>query len=307
MSFSDLKKNRDKQLASLTTKLTAPNNQQQQDETYWKPTLDAAGNGSAIFRFLPAPPGEEDPYVQIFKHGFKGPGGWYMEKSLTTIGQQDPVGEVNAKLWADGDKDGARAQKRNLKYHSNIYMIKDSGNPENDGKVFKYEYGKKIFDIVKEAVSPTDEDETPFDPFDFWEGANFRLKVSQTKGTDGKTYPNYDKSKLEAPKPLFITEDGEPDDTKMEALWHTQYSLKELIDPSQFKTYDELKTRLDRVLMRNGSDARPAQDVQKASPAERFNTARATEAPKEEATSAASDDSDDDMSWFKDLENSIDE
>ena len=299
MSFSDLKRNRDKQLEALTSKLTS-NPNQTKDETYWKPTLDPAGNGSAVIRFLPAPPGEEDPYVQIFKHAFQTPYGWYIEKSLSTIGQPDPVMELNGKLWAEGDKETARKQKRNLKYHANIYVVKDPGNPANEGQNFKFEFGKKIFDQLKEAMSPEDEDEVAFNPFDFWEGANFRLKISQTKGSDGKSYPNYDKSKLDKPAPLFVTEDGEPDEEKMKALWETQYSLQELVAPSQFKTYAELKKRLDRVLGKSETAA-PASQAGN-NPFEDDDVETVTSTASTTTSTTVEDDADDDMDWFKNLE-----
>lgn len=300
MAFADMKRDRAKQLEALTSKLTANPNQQQSDDTYWKPTLDPAGNGSAIIRFLPAAPGDEDPYVQIFAHAFQTPFGWYIEKSLSTIGQPDPVMQLNQKLWAEGDKDTARKQKRNLKYHSNIYVIKDPGNPDNEGKVFKYAYGKKIFDMQKECMAPTDEDEVKFNPFDMWEGANFRLRITQTKGADGKTYPNYDKSKFDQPSPLFTTASGEPDEEKMEAVWNMQYSLSDLIAPSQFKTYEELQTRLNRVLgnSQTGTSVRDAgrreTDESPFEGSSVFEETQSSESNKE-------DEEDDDLAWFKNL------
>ena len=212
------------------------------DERIWKPVMDKAGTGFAIIRFLPAPKGEELPWVKLWNHAFQGPTGqWYIENSLTTINQNDPVSELNSKFWNSGvesDKEIARKQKRKLQYYSNIYVVKDSANPENEGKVFLYRFGKKIFDKVMETMQPAFEDETPVNPFDFWEGANFKLKLRKVDG-----YWNYDKSEFEKPSALL-----NGDDAELEALWEKQYSLSEWTAPTNFKSYDELKTRLNTVL-----------------------------------------------------------
>jgi hypothetical protein len=247
MSFDSLKKNRTSSLEKLNaqlTKMTSKSYADPNEHKFWKPTRDKAGNGFAIIRFLPPVAGEDIPFIQIWEHSFQGPTGlWYINKSLTSINQPDPVSELNSKLWNSNKDDEsperkqARKQKRKLKYVSNIYVIKDSGNPENEGKVFLYAYGKKIFDKLKDLMNPQYEDEVAVDPFNFWEGANFRLKVRQFEG-----YPNYDKSEFDSPEPLF------DDDDKLEEIWKQQHSLKELHDPKQFKTYDELKAQLYRVL-----------------------------------------------------------
>jgi len=211
------------------------------DDRIWKPVMDKTGNGFAIIRFLPAPKGEELPWAKLWNHAFQGPTGqWYIENSLTTIGQNDPVSEHNSALWNSGvesDKEIARKQKRKLQYYSNIYVVKDSANPQNEGKVFLYRFGKKIFDKVMETMQPAFEDETPVNPFDFWEGANFKLKLRKVDG-----YWNYDKSEFEAPSALSKK------DAELEEIWGKQYSLKEFTDNSNFKSYDELKKRLDVVL-----------------------------------------------------------
>ena len=211
------------------------------DDRIWKPVMDKTGNGFAIIRFLPAPKGEELPWAKLWNHAFQGPTGqWYIENSLTTIGQNDPVSEHNSALWNSGvesDKEIARKQKRKLQYYSNIYVVKDSANPENEGKVFLYRFGKKIFDKIMETMEPAFEDETPINPFDFWEGANFKLKLRKVDG-----YWNYDKSEFEAPSALTKK------DAELEEIWGKQYSLKEFTDNSNFKSYDELKKRLDVVL-----------------------------------------------------------
>ena len=175
------------------------------DDNYWKPELDKSGNGYAVVRFLPTPTDEEMPWVSYFDHGFQGPGGWYIEKSLTTIGKKDPVSDYNTQLWNTGieaNREQARKQKRRLHYVSNIYVVSDPKNPDNEGKVFMYRYGKKIFEMLKEAISPAFEDESAINPFDLrGEGANFKIKIRKVDG-----YWNYDKSEFDAQAPLFDDE-----------------------------------------------------------------------------------------------------
>ena len=211
------------------------------DERLWKPELDKAGNGYAVIRFLPAIEGEDMPWAKIWNHAFQGPTGqWYIENSLTTVGQKDPVSEHNTKLWNTGlesDKEIARKQKRKLQYYSNIYIVSDAKHPENVGKVFLFRYGKKIFDKLMAAMQPEFPDESPINPFDFWEGANFRLKIRKVDG-----YWNYDKSEFEKPSKL------DEDDNKIEEIWKKQYSLNDFTAATNFKSYEELKTRLDAVL-----------------------------------------------------------
>ena len=214
------------------------------DERLWKPELDKSGNGYAVIRFLPAPNGEEMPWAKVWSHAFKGPGGqWYIENSLTTLGKDDPVGELNRELWnsgKDSDKEIARAQKRKLSYYSNIYVVSDPAHPENEGRVFLYKYGKKIFDKLIEAMQPAFADETPLDPFNFWKGADFKLKIRKVDG-----YWNYDKSEFAAPATL-----ADFDDEKLESIWKAGYSLAEFEDSKNFKSYEDLKKRLDLVLGR---------------------------------------------------------
>ena len=211
------------------------------DERLWKPELDKSGNGYAVLRFLPAVKGEDLPWAKVWNHAFQGPTGqWYIENSLTTLNQKDPVSEHNTALWNTGlesDKEIARKQKRKLQYFSNIYIVSDTKHPENEGKVFLFRYGKKIFDKVTAAMSPEFEDEKAINPFDFWEGANFKLKIRKVDG-----YWNYDKSEFEDTSKLF------EDDSEADKVWQSQYSLAEYTAPSNFKSYDELKTRLDAVL-----------------------------------------------------------
>ncbi len=211
------------------------------DDRFWKPEIDKSGNGFAVIRFLPPVDGEDVPWARVFNHGFQGPTGlWYIENSLTTLGKKDPVSEYNSQLWNSGieaNKEVARKQKRRLTYISNIYVVTDSKNPQNEGKVFLYKFGKKIFDKVNDVMNPEFEDESPVNPFDLWEGANFKLKIRQVEG-----YRNYDKSEFDKSTQLV------EDETELEKIWNSQYALTEFTGDDQFKTYEELKTRLDSVL-----------------------------------------------------------
>ena len=243
MSFADLKKQ--SKLGSLTSKLVKEvekmNTPSGGDDRLWKPEMDKSGNGYAVVRFLPAPQGEDLPWVKLYKHAFQGPGGWYIENSLTTLGQKDPVSEYNTTLWnngTDAGKEEARKQKRKLEYYSNIYVVKDPANPQNEGRVMLYKYGKKIFDKIMAAMQPEFEDEEPINPFDFWQGADFKIKIKKVAG-----YWNYDSSEFARQAPLL---DG--DDDALEALWKTEHSLAELVAADKFKDYDALKKRLDYVL-----------------------------------------------------------
>ena len=242
MSFAALKKQ-----GSLLDKLNKEINKTEVtsgfiDDRLWKPQMGKEGIGSAVIRFLPPAKGNELPWAKVWSHAFKGPGGqWYIENSLTTIGKDDPVGEYNRELWNSGkesDKNIARAQKRKLSYYSNIYVVSDPAHPENEGKVFLYKYGKKIFDKLVEAMQPAFADETPLDPFNFWKGADFKLKIRKLDG-----YWNYDKSEFASTSTL-----GGFDDSKLESIWKEGYSLTEFESAKNFKEYDALKKRLDLVL-----------------------------------------------------------
>jgi hypothetical protein len=243
MSFDSLKKQ--SKLGSLTEKLVKEVEKMNTgsggaDDRFWKPEMDKTGVGSAIIRLLPAPEGEDLPWVKMYSHAFQGPGGWYIENSLTTAGQKDPVSEHNRELWNSGsekDKETVRKQKRKLNYYSNIYVVKDPLHPENEGKVFLFKFGKKIFDKILNAMQPEFEDEEPMNPYDFWTGANFRLKIRKVEG-----YWNYDKSEFDSPSPLM------EDDDALEALWKKEYSLSAIVAPDQFKSYDDLQKRLNYVL-----------------------------------------------------------
>ena len=243
MSLASLKKKSslDKLLNAVKVENEPQEKKSYVDERLWKPELDKSGNGYAVIRFLPAIEKEDLPWAKLWSHAFQGPTGqWFIENSLTTTGQKDPASEYNTSLWNSGvesDKEIARKQKRKLQYYSNIYVVSDSKHPENEGKVFLFRYGKKIFDKIMAAMQPEFEDEKPINPFDFWQGANFRLKIRKVDG-----FWNYDKSEFEAPSPLS------DDDKTVERIWGEQYPLADFTAPSNFKSYNELKTRLDAVL-----------------------------------------------------------
>jgi hypothetical protein len=266
------------------------------DDTMWKPELDKTGNGFAVVRFLPTPEGEEMPWVSYFDHGFQGPGGWYIEKSLTTLNKKDPVSDYNTQLWNTGveaNKEIARKQKRRLHYVSNVYVVSDPKNPDNEGKVFKYRFGKKIFEMLKEAISPAFEDEKPINPFDLREeGANFKIKIRKVDG-----YWNYDKSEFDSPAPLFAEED------ELNEVVASLHSLSAIIAPEEFKSYEELKEKFDRVLGLTGASATStaesiAEDMEEV-PWSDVNKEPVAEEPV--IQSASADDGDDAMNYFKKL------
>ena len=243
-SFKDLKKNRMSNLDFLTKQIEKlAEKPSYEDDRIWKCERDKSGNGYAVIRFLPASNDEDVPWVQMWSHGFKGPGGWFIENSLTTIGKDDPVSKANTALWnsgIDSDKNIARDRKRKLSYYSNILVLEDSANAENEGKVFLFRYGKKIFEKISSVLNPEFKDETPFNPFDFSEGANFKIKIRQVDG-----YANYDKSE-------FASQSKLGDDVKCEAIWKQQHSLQDLVSVDNFKSYQELEARFTTVI---GSDS----------------------------------------------------
>ena len=265
------------------------------DERLWKPQVDKAGNGYAVIRFLPAMEGEELPWVRVWNHAFQGPTGqWYIENSLTTINQKDPVSEYNTVLWNSGvesDKELARKQKRKLKYYSNIYVVSDPANPENEGKVFLYAYGKKIFDKLMEAMQPAFEDETAINPFDFWQGANFKLKIRKVDG-----YWNYDKSEFDSVSALKSS------DEELEAIYKGEHSLQEFLAPNNFKSYDELKARLDAVLTGSVATGKTAAQMVEEDTAD-YTPPKSEPTPEPSAVADASNDDDDAMSYFEKLAN----
>ena len=295
MSFADLKRTSSSNFEKLNEELSKMNTKSYNDDDkdkYWYPDTDKVGNGYAVIRFLPPVEGEDIPFVRIWDHSFKNPdtGQWYIEKSLSTLGKADPLGEYNSKLWnsgIDSDKEIARLQKRRLTYVSNIYIIKDGANPENEGKVKLFKYGKKIFDKLNDAMNPQFDDEKPMNPFDFWAGANFKLKIRQVEG-----YRNYDKSEFDAVGALF------EDDSKLEAVWKQEQSLQALIDPKVFKSYEQLQARLNLVL---GKTKTVAETRNSFVEDDYVAPAPAAKAAPAKAIASTDDDDDDGLEFFKRL------
>ena len=258
MSFSNLKSNKSSIFQQLQKQLEKTTQVGTVDERFWKLSTDKAGNGFAVIRFLPATEGEDMPFVKLYSHAFQGPGGWYIENSLTTLGQNDPLGEYNRELWNSGDeslKEQVRKQKRKLQYYANVYIVKDAGNPDNEGKVFLFRFGKKIYDKIMEAVNGDElEGREGYNPFDFWTGADFKLRAKKVAG-----YPNYDSSEF---NPTGVLEDL--DDAQLESIWKRQFELQPLIAPDQFKSYEQLKTRLDAVLNLKSSGSTEAPSTRTA-------------------------------------------
>lgn len=294
MSLSSLKKGSslDKLKKAVEASSAGNTGGKNVDDRFWQPEVDAAGNGYAVVRFLdtPAVDGEDGlPWVQIWSHGFQGPGGWYIENSLTTLGKTDPVSEHNTVLWNSGieaNKEIARKQKRKLTYIANILVVSDAKRPQNEGKVFLFKFGKKIFDKIKEQLEPQFADETPMNPFDFWKGANFKIKIRNVEG-----YRNYDKSEFESPAALF-----NGDDAQIEKVWKSAHSLKDFLKPENFKSYDELKAKLDKVLGAGGAAASVAKQINDAiADAPVIRSAPAKKVTAEDVSV------DDDMAFFEKL------
>ena len=301
MSFEALKRSRGnfdkltKELEALTKTTTTQSSGK--DERFWRPELDKSGNGYAVIRFLPAVEGEELPWARVWSHAFQGPGGWYIENSLTTMNKKDPVSEDNSRLWntgLDSDKEIARKRKRKLTYYTNVLIVSDPKNPENEGQVKLFKFGKKIFDKITEAMQPQFEDEKPLNPFDFWEGANFKLKIRKVDG-----YWNYDKSEFDSPSPLADNDDD------IQSTWKKQYALSEFSDPSTFKSYDDLKARFEKVVYGTGNtttadkiDTPTIDDEESAPVVEKKSEPKQSVAPVE----SIDDDGDDDtMDYFSKL------
>ena len=296
MSLDQLKRSNslDKLLGEVQKQNAPQEKKSYKDDRLWKPELDKSGNGYAVIRFLPAVEGEDMPWAKVYNHAFQGPTGqWYIENSLTTIGQKDPVSEMNSAYWNTGiesDKEIARKQKRKLQYFSNIYVVSDSKHPENEGKVFLFRYGKKIFDKIMASMQPEFEDETPVNPFDFWEGANFKLKIRKVAG-----YWNYDSSEFEKPSAIF------DNDAQIEEVWKTQYGLAEYSASTNFKSYEELKTRLNTVLSGSVTVGNVAEKMEDEPVADaRVDTKPVDNTPTSEVDKT-DDDDDDTMDYFQKL------
>jgi len=299
MSFSSLKQNKASVFSKLQKQLEQTTQVGSVDERFWKLTTDKAGNGFAVIRFLPASDGEDMPFVKMYNHGFQGPGGWYIENSLTTIGQADPMGEFNRELWNSGDeemKNQVRKQKRKLSYYSNVYIVKDPANPENEGTVRLFRYGKKIHDKIMEAVNGDELEGTEgINPFDFWTGANFKLRAKKVAG-----YPNYDSSEFQTPDTL----DG-LDDPQLESIWNRQHKLQALVAPDQFKTYEQLQARLNAVLnlKRGGGETSPAPvaTTPSVSAPPVFKKEEVTPEPVTTSEAPKAEEDDDVMDYFRKL------
>ena len=299
MSLENLKSMRGSSIDKLVKAAEAvssakPETNSYADDRFWKPTRDKAGNGYAVVRFLPAKDGEDLPWVRYWDHGFKGPTGlWYIENSLTSIGQQDPVSEHNSVLWNSGrdeDKATARDRKRRLHYVSNVLIVSDPSNPENEGKVFLYKFGKKIFDKIMDVMQPQFADENPVNPYDFWEGADFKIKIRKVEG-----WVNYDKSEFSSSSSLY---DG--DESRLTEVYDKLYSLQDFLEPSNYKTYDELSMKLNKVLGIDAGHAPVAAPVmnETAAPTQGMSTASAEAMG---TTPVDSSDEDDTLSYFAKL------
>ena len=279
-------------LVQELSKVSPPREKQSfSDDRFWKPELDKSGNGYAVFRFLPAVKDEDLPWARLWSHAFQGPGGWFIENSLTTLNKKDPVSEANTLLWNSGveaDKEIARKRKRKLSYIANILIINDSKHPENEGQVKLFKFGKKIFDKITEAMKPEFEDESPINPFDFWEGANFKLKIRKVDG-----FWNYDKSEFDSKTPI------KPNDEAIEEIWTKQYPLKPFLAPDNFKSYDELKAKLDKVLSGVRSTG-TAEDVA-IPPAKSNNSPVVNETVDTSSTTTTDKDSDETLDYFSKL------
>jgi hypothetical protein len=300
MSLSDLKKSNSNFdfLQKELEKIANPEKEKttyQEDTRYWRAAVDKAGNGYAVIRFLPAIEGEELPWVRVFSHGFQGPSGrWYIENSLTTLGKSDPVSDANNELWNSGseaNKELARKRKRRLNYISNILVVKDPANPENEGKTFLFKYGKKIFDKINDVMFPAFADEQAINPFDFWKGANFKLKIRKVEG-----FTNYDKSEFEG-----ITELFEGNDDKIEAVWKAEHALQQFVDPSNFKPYEELKKKFDEIVGNTSASAVSNVTETVLEHAEKFGPAGGADDIPIEQPVSTDEKSDDAMSYFKKL------
>ena len=292
MDFESLKTSSsgfDKLTKALEENLNPEDSKKQnkyQDDRLWKPELDKTGNGYAVLRFLPATSGEDMPWVRLWSHAFQGPGGWYIENSLTTLGHKDPVSEENTRLWNTGvesDKGIARNRKRKLSYYSNVLIVSDPTHPENEGQVKLFKFGKKIFDKITEAMQPEFDDETPINPFDFWKGANFKLKIRKVDG-----FWNYDKSEFEGVSAIADNDDS------IKAIWEKQYPLKPFLDADNFKSYEELKEKLNRVITGTKSTD-TVENVDLPS------TSTGTVQSKDSASTASASDSDDTLDYFSKL------
>lgn len=300
MNFDQLKKNRKSSIDKINTAIKQDSKPSYDDDSheYWKPTVDKNGNGYAVIRFLPGSEKDELPWAKLYTHGFQGPGGWYIENSLTTLGNDDPVSEYNSKLWNSGvesDKEIARKQKRRLSYISNIYVVDDPSNPDNNGKVFKYKYGKKIFDKIQDLMNPEFPGEEAINPFDLWEGANFKMKIRNVEG-----YRNYDKSEFDQKSALAA-------DDQLKEIYESQFDVSALVAEDKFKTYNELATKLNRVLGIQAAEATEDAPSHRVVESNDNQNNSSDDVPFDNSKSdneSSSSDDDDPMAYFNNLANS---
>lgn len=243
MNFKDFKKNKGNFLETLNQKIKESNTTFEPDARYFQVTKDKAGNGVALVRFLP---GKDTPWVRYWSHSFEYNGGWYIENSRTSLKEDDPVSEYNKLLWDSGKEEYKEfvslkpGTKRKLNYVSNIYVIEDPANPENNGKVFLYQYGAKIYDKIKALMQPSIKTLPPVNPFNPFDGANLQIIIKKVAG-----YPNYDDTK-------FIQEGSKlGNDDEIEKIYNQQYDLEDILKESNFKPYEKLKARLIKVLGKN--------------------------------------------------------
>ena len=317
MNIEQLRKLRNTDFAKISSefeKIVNPEAKGYGDNRFWKMEVDKAGNGTATIRFLTRTVKiidgkdvvDELPWTRVFNHGFQGPTGrWFIEDCPTTIGQPCPACEQNGVLWNSGieaDKEVARKQKRKLSYVANVYIVSDPKHPENEGKVFLFKFGKKIFDKIMDKARPTFEDEDPVNVFDLWTGADFKLRQRKVEG-----YPNYDQSVFLEPSPIAESEE------EILAIVNQQYLLKDFTDPSKFKSYDELSKKLETVL--NGKASNPVRDAVEdeddipqvrqerpvASESKKVSNTKVSVARSEPDLSG--DDDDDTMQYFRNLVN----
>lgn len=300
-NLADLRKLRTSNLDSIANALKKTTFEKEDDSSFFKLEKDKAGNGSAVLRFLPKHPDDDLPFVSIYSHAFQNPTNkrWYIENSRTTINEADPVAELNSKLWSTGlesDKEVARRQRRKLTYIANVLVVHNPANPALEGQVMQFKFGKKIFEKLADATKKSEfpDDPPPFDPFDPFGGANFKLRQREVEG-----YPNYDKSEFAGVSPI-----SEDEDKLLEVLNKIQ-PLKPLVDASKFKSYDDLKKKLDSVLNANQAGAAPsAQEVIEnvsSKPTAAKPAGKVAEAPAPKSKAADIEDTDDIEDYFKNL------
>lgn len=316
MDFKQLKKQSKSGIAALTEKLLKEaeklnSGSYSDDVNQFKLETDKAGNGRAILRFLPAPSGEDAPFVKLYNHGFQVNNKWLIENCPTTIGEQCALCASNSALWNSGiesDKNIARDRKRKLSYYANVYVVSNPANPELEGTVKIFRFGQKIFDKIVAAMKPEFEGDPVIQPFDFWEGANFRLiskTITTTIGGKERRMPNYDDSKFESQSEFL-----KGDDTLLEEVYNQLHSLAEIVDPSKFKSYEELEKRLNAVVSSRPTTSAPSLEEQEndleemLNPQENILAELESSYTKSKAAATTDEDEDEDLQRFMALADS---